>query len=142
MTTKFDTTIQTKAPLPKAIEYFLHPENISKVHPGFVKEVKITANNGDKINFEQEGVIMGRKLKQEQLLSFDRATNTFTIDTLSGDGKGSKLSSVLKEIPTGTEVHYSAAMELGPLGFFAKGPAKSTFEKVTQEDKQQLDMLA
>jgi hypothetical protein len=83
--------------------------------------------------------MMGRKIKSVNKMWLDRSTNTFQIDTLSGDGKGSRITLALKEIPTGTEVHYSAAMEFGMLGFFAKGPAKSSLEKTAQEDKEHLD---
>jgi hypothetical protein len=58
---------------------------------------------------------------------------------LEGDGKGSKIWISLKEIPTGTEVNTKAAMEFGALGFFIKGPAKSNFEKVADEDAKALD---
>jgi hypothetical protein len=142
MPAKFDTVIQTKAPLTRALDYYMHPENLPKEHPGFVKEVKIISTEGDSINFEQHMEMMGRKIRSVNKMWLDRSTNTFQIDTLDGDGKGSKITLALKEIPAGTEVHYSAAMELGMLGLFAKGPAKSAFEKTAQEDKQHLDAAA
>jgi hypothetical protein len=141
MPARFETTIQTKAPLTKALDYYTHPENLPKIHPGFVKDVKIISRDGDVVTLEQHAEIMGRKIKSVNKMTLDRPTNTFNIDTLDGDGKGSKIVMVVKEIPTGTEVHYSAALELGALGFFAKGPAKSTFERTAQEDRQQLDTL-
>jgi hypothetical protein len=141
MPARFETTIQTKAPLAKALEYYMHPENLPKIHPGFVKDVKILSQDGDTITLEQHGEIMGRRIKSVNRMMLDRSMNTFNIDTMDGDGKGSKIMMALKEIPTGTEVHYNAALELGSLGFFAKGPAKSTFERTAQEDRQQLDAL-
>ena len=141
MPARFETTIQTKAPVSKALEYYMHPENLPKIHPGFVKEVKILSREGDMVTVEQHAEIMGRKIKSVNKMTLDRSTNTFNIDTMDGDGKGSKIIMAVKETPTGTEVRYSAALELGALGFFAKGPAKSTFERTAQEDRQQLDTL-
>ena len=142
MPARFETTIQTKAPLAKALEYYMHPENLPKIHPGFVKDVKILSRDGETITLEQHGEIMGRKINSVNKMVLDRSTNTLNIDTVDGDGKGSKIMMAVKEIQTGTEVHYNAVLELGRLGFFAKGPAKSTFERTAQEDRQQLDALS
>jgi hypothetical protein len=141
MPTKFEATRQTKAPLPKTVDYFMHLENMPKIHPDFVKDVKITSKEGDTMTFEEHLQMMGRKLRSVNKLSLNRQENKLEIDTLEGDGKGSKVTIALKEVPTGTEVKYSAAMELGPLGFFAKGPAKSTFERTVDEDIKTLDAL-
>jgi hypothetical protein len=139
MTTRFETTRQTKAPLSKAIDYFMHPENIPKIHPGFVKDVKILSREGDTITLEEYAEMMGKKIKSIDKLSLNRKENRVEIDTIEGDGKGSRVTITLKEVPTGTEVKYSASLELGPLGFFAKGPAKSTFERTADEDAKALD---
>ena len=134
MPTKWEKMGKTKAPLEKAMDYYWHPENLPKVHPDFVKEVKILSSEGDTIKLEQHARIMGRNLMSVNTLKVDRAANTFNIDTLEGDGKGSKISIALKSAPDGTELWYAASMELGPLGFFAKGPAKAQFEKTVDED--------
>ncbi|MDA4116726.1 MAG: hypothetical protein OK455_00080 [Thaumarchaeota archaeon] len=141
MPTKYEVTKQTKAPISKAMDYYFHPENLPKIHPNFVKEVKIMSTEGDTITLEQHMEIMGRKLRAVNKMVRSNAENKFEINTLEGDGKGSKITIALKEIPTGTEMHYSAAMEFGALGFFIKGPAKSSFEKVAAEDAQALDMM-
>jgi RNA 3'-terminal phosphate cyclase len=141
MPSRFETTIQTKAPLAKAVDYYTHPENLPRLHPSLVKDLKIISREGDAVSRELHSEIMGRKIKSLNKMTLDRSLNTFNIDTFDGDGKGSKIVMVVKEIPTGTEVRYSAALELGALGFFAKGPAKTAFEKIAQEDRQHLDAL-
>ena len=50
----------------KAMDYYLHPENLPKVHPNFVKDVKIISTEGDTITLEQHMEMMGRKLKSRQ----------------------------------------------------------------------------
>jgi hypothetical protein len=141
MPTKYDTVRQTKAPLSKAIEYYRHPENLPKVHPDFVKDVKIISTEGDTINLEQHMEMMGRNIRAVNKMAWNSAENRFVIDTLEGDGKGSKITIDLKETPSGTEMHYWAEMEFGAMGFFVKGRAKSSFEKVADEDAKALDAM-
>jgi len=141
MATKYDVVKQTKAPIAKAMDYYFHPENLPKVHPSFVKDVKITSTDGNTITLEQHMEMMGRKLRAVNKMTRIDAEKKFVVDTLEGDGKGSKITIALKEIPTGTEVHYWAEMEFGALGFFIKGPAKSSFEKVADEDAKALDAM-
>jgi hypothetical protein len=141
MPTKWEVTRTTKAPLSQAMDYYMHPENLPKVHPSFVKEVKIISAEGDTINLEQHMHIMGRNLRAVNRLVRNSGEHKFEIDTLEGDGKGSKIMIELKETPSGTDLHYRAEMELGALGFFAKGPAKSNFERVAEEDAKALDAL-
>jgi hypothetical protein len=141
MPTKYDVVRQTKAPLSKAMDYYFHPENLPKFHPGFVKDVKITSAVGDTIMLEQQMEMMGRRLKTVNRMTRNNAEHKFEVDTLEGDGKGSKITIALKEIPSGTEMHYWAEMEFGALGFFIKGPAKASFEKVADEDAKALDAM-
>jgi len=141
MPTNFEVTKQTKAPISKAMEYYFLPENLPKYHPGFVKDVKILSTEGDTITLEQNMEMMGRKLHAKNKLTRDTMGKKFEVDTLEGDGKGSKISIWLKEIPSGTEITTKAAMEFGALGFFIKGPAKSNFKKVADEDAKALDAM-
>ncbi len=126
----------------KAVEYFMHPENLSKLHSDFVKQVTIKGTEGDTITFEQQMEMMRRRIVSQNKLTFNRMENKIVVDTFDGYGKGSKVTMALKELPNGgTEINYLAEMELGPLGFFAKGPAKSAMEKVTLEDAKNLDAM-
>ena len=141
MPTKYDIVKQTKAPISKAIDYYSHPENLPKIHPDFVKDVKIISRDGSTIMLEQQMEMMGRKLKASNKMTWNATENKFEVDTLEGDGKGSKITIALKEIPSGTEMHYWAEMEFGALGFFIKGKAKTSFEKVAEEDARALDAM-
>jgi hypothetical protein len=141
MPTKFDVSKETKASLSQAMDYYMHPENLPKIHPTFVKEVKIMSAEGDTITLEQHAHLMGKNLRSVNKMVRNNDEHKFEINTLEGDGKGSKIVIELKETPSGTGLHYWAEMELGALGFFAKGPAKSSFEKVAEEDAKALDAL-
>jgi hypothetical protein len=140
MATKWEFKRQTKAPASKVIDYFSHPENLPKVHSDFVKQVTIKSTNQDTINFEQQMELMKRKLVSQNKMTVNRQGNQVVVDTVDGDGKGSKVTMAIRELSSGgSEIDYIAEMELGPLGFFAKGPAKSAMEKVADEDARNLD---
>jgi carbon monoxide dehydrogenase subunit G len=139
MPAKWDITTQTKAPVTKVLEYFTHPENLPKVHPDFVKSVTIKGREDDTVSFEQQMELMRRKIVSQNKMMINRAENKIEINTLDGDGKGSKISMNFVPNQAGTEIKYHAEMELGALGVFAKGPAKSAMEKVAKEDAAQLD---
>jgi len=141
MPTKYDVVKQTKAPMSKAMDYYMHPENLPKIHPDFVKDVKILGAEGNTIKLEQHMEMMGRKLRAVNTMTRNDAEHKFEVDTVEGDGKGSKITIALREIPNGTEMHYWAEMELGALGFFVKGRAKASFEKVAEEDAKALDAM-
>ncbi|HUH99549.1 MAG TPA: SRPBCC family protein [Nitrososphaerales archaeon] len=141
MPTKYDTVVQTKAPMSKAMDYYSHPENLPKVHPDFVKDVKIISTEGNTTKLEQHMEMMGRNLKAVNTMTRDEMAHKFLVNTIEGDGKGSKITIELKEVPSGTEIHYWAEMEFGALGFFIKGRAKQSFEKVAQEDAKALDAM-
>lgn len=63
MPAKFEVNKETQASLGQAMDYYMHPENLPKLHPDFVKEVKIMSADGDAITFEQHARIMGKNLK-------------------------------------------------------------------------------
>jgi hypothetical protein len=119
----------------------MHPENRSKVHPNFVTDSKVMSSEGDTMTIEEHIRMMGRNLRMVSKMTLNRATNTFDTQVLEGDGKGSIFTIALKAIPTGTEMHYTANMDLGALGFFAKGPARKTFENTVDEDAKAMDAL-
>ena len=141
MATKWEFTRQTKAPISKTMDYFMHPENLPKLHSEFVKSVTMKGTEGDTITFEQQMEMMRRKIVSQNKLSLWRQDNKITIDTFEGDGKGSKITMAFTEVQGGTEIKYTAEMELGRIGFFAKGPARSAMEKVADEDAKNLDSM-
>jgi hypothetical protein len=142
MPTSFEVTKQTKAPIDKAMDYYGHPENLPKYHPDFIKESKVLSSEGDIFTVEEHAEMMGRKLRFVNRMTLKRDLHQIDVDTTEGDGKGSKIAITLKAIPTGTELHYRADMEFGALGFFIKGRAKASFEKVAEEDARALDSLS
>ena len=155
MPVEFEVTRQTRAPLNKATDFYMHPENLPKIHPGYVKEVKFTKTEDDAITLEQQMEFMGMKLRAVNRMVWNSNEHKFETSTIEGDGKGSKITIALKEIPSGTEIRYVAEVEPGffPIGFLETGSiirrpemfferASQFFEKVADEDKAALDTLA
>ena len=128
MPIEWEITRQTKAPLSKAIEYYMNPEvHVAKVHPKLVKEVKILGSDANAVTWEQHYTLMGMNLKSIVRSSLNKATNTIETLSVSGTRKGTSMTRTLKAIPTGTEVNYVFRPKLGPLGFFLAGPFQEGF---------------
>jgi hypothetical protein len=154
MPTEFEVTRQTNASVSEAMDFFMHPENLPKLHPEYVKAVKILSADGDTIMLEQQMEVMGKKLRAVNRMSRNSKERKFETDTVEGDGKGSSITIALKEIPSGTEIHYAAEIALGffPIGFLETGSiirrpeayfetVAQFFEQVADEDKKALDAL-
>lgn len=154
MPMEFGATRRTKASLSEAMDFYMHPENLPKLHPEYVKTVKILSAAGDTIILEQRMEVMGKEMRAVNRMSRNSEEHKFVIDTFEGEGKGSSITIALKEIPSGTEIHYMAKLALGffPIGFLETGSMirrpESFFEKVAQffetvadEDKKALDAL-
>jgi hypothetical protein len=79
------------------MDYLSHPENIPKNHPGFVLDVNIQKTEGDTITYEQHIEMMKRKMRQLQKMTIWRDQKKITIDTIDGDGKGSKITMTVSD---------------------------------------------
>ena len=66
-----------------------------------------------------------------------------TAEVLDGDSKGSVMVVSVRELPgnAGTEIKYDASLELGALGFLAKGRSKSMWEKTADATVKHLDSM-
>jgi hypothetical protein len=142
MPTKWEKIGQTKAPLSRVIEYYMNPENIARIHPQLVKEVKILSREGDTVTWEQRLPFMGMNLLSVVKSSLTRATNTIETQGIGGVGRGTRMTRMMREIPTGTEVCYTYEPKLGVLGLFVKSRAKRIFEETEGGDLKALDSLA
>ena len=69
----------------------------------------------------------------------NRAANTIETESIDGSGKGTRQTRAMKEIPTGTEVHWTYELKAGALGFFMKGHGKKAFEETVDGDIRALD---
>ena len=84
---------------------------------------------------------MRRKVVGVNRLTLNRDAHTIVEETIEMQGgqKGSKMTYSFKELPNGTEIKSNQAMEMGALGFLAKGWWKSVVEKGLDEEVKRLD---
>jgi len=139
----WEKTGQTKAPLSMVIEYFMNPENEMKYHPKVAKGIENIRKEGDAVTWDQRLAVMGMNFRSVVESSLDRATNSIETKSISGAGRGTTMTRTMKEIPAGTEVHWTYDLKLGPLRrLFLGGRAKRVFEAMIDEDLKALDGLA
>jgi hypothetical protein len=139
MPTKFELTRQTKANIFDTMDFWMHPEFMPQLSPKVFKEVTIKSKDADSVTYEWRGEFMRRKMVGVNRVTLNREAHTAVEETIEGAGKGSKMTHSLRELPNGTEDHYTAAMEFGALGFLAKGAWKSVVEKAFDEGVKRLD---
>jgi len=137
--TRFEITRQTKANISDTMDFWMHPELMPELSPDVFKQVTIKSKDADTVTYEWRGEFMRRKMVGVNRLTLNREAHTAVEETIEGAGKGSKMIHSLRELPNGTEDHYTAAMEFGALGFLAKGAWKSVVGKAFDEGVKRLD---
>ena len=139
MPTNFEFTRQTKANISDTMDFYMHPEFMAQISPDVFKQVTIKSKDADTITYEWRGEFMRRKMIGVNKLTLNKDARTIVEETIEGSGKGSKMTHSFKELPNGTEMKYTQAMEFGALGFLAKGAWKSVVEKGFDEAVKRLD---
>ena len=141
MPTNFEFTRQTKANIADTMDFYMHPEFMPEILPDVMKQVTIKSKDADTIIYEWRGELMRRKVVGVNRLTLNRDAHTIVEETIEMQGgqKGSKMTYSFKELPNGTEIKSNQAMEMGALGFLAKGWWKSVVEKGLDEEVKRLD---
>ena len=84
-----------RASVPVSLEYFMNVEELPRLHPEYIKNVRVidkktVGNNSDfSIEFEQEGSFHGKKIKSMNRLTKMTLENAIRIETIDGNGKES-----------------------------------------------------
>ena len=139
MPTNFQFTRQTKAKISDTMDFYMHPETYPQILPDEFKQVTIKSKDADTVMYEWRGEFMRRKSTGVNKLALNKDAHMIVEETIEGSGKGSKMTYSFKELPKGTEIKYTAAMEFGALGFLAKGAWQSVLEKGFDEEVKRLD---
>ena len=141
MPTNFEFTRQTKANISDTMDFYMHPEFISEISPDVFKQVTVKSKDEDTVTYEWQGEMMRRKVVGVNRLVRNKDAHTIATETIEMQGgqKGSKINYSFKELPNGTEIKCTQAMEMGSLGFLAKGWWKSLVEKQFDEEVKRLD---
>jgi len=141
MPTNFEFTRQTKANISDTMDFYMHPEYRTEIAPDVIKQVTIKSKDVDTIIYEWQGELMRRKVVGVNRLTLNKDAHTIVEETIEMQGgrKGSKMTYSFKELPNGTEIKCTHAMEMGALGFLAKGWWKSTVDRELDEEVKRLD---
>jgi len=139
MPTNFEFTRQTKANISDTMDFYMHPEFTTQTSPHVIKQVTIKSKDADTIIYEWRGELMRRKVVGVSRQTLNRDAHTIVAETIEGPPKGSKMTYSFKELPNGTEIKCTQAMEMGRLGFLGKGWWKSVVEKEFDEEVKRLD---
>jgi len=141
MPTNFEFARQTKANISDTMDFYMHPEFLTQTSPDVMKQITIKSKDADTITYEWRGELMRRKVVGVNRLTLNRDAHTIITETIEGHNvpKGSKMTYSFKELPNGTEIKCTQAMEMGALGFLGKGWWKSTVEKGFDEEVKRLD---
>jgi len=139
MPTNFEFTRQTKANISDTMDFYMHPEFMPQISPDTFKQITIKSRDADTITYEWRGVMMRRKIVGVNRLTLNKDARTIVTETIEGSPKGSKFTRSFKELPNGTEINFTQAVEMGALGFLVKGAWKSVVEKGFDEEVKRLD---
>jgi len=141
MPTNFEFTRQTKANISDTTDFYMHPEYMAQTSPDVFKQVTIKSKDADTVVYEWQAIMMRRKVSGVNRLTFNKDARTITTETIEMQGgqKGSRMTESFKELPKGTEIRITHAMEMGALGFLARGWWKSVVEKGFDEEVKRLD---
>ncbi|HZA70537.1 MAG TPA: hypothetical protein VE548_12635, partial [Nitrososphaeraceae archaeon] len=92
MTVRIDLTKEVKASVQHVLDYFMNVEELPRLHPEYIKNVRIVSREegeNNNIEFEQEGSFHGKKITSINRLTRLGTGNTIRIEIIDGNGKGS-----------------------------------------------------
>jgi hypothetical protein len=140
MPTNLEYTRQTKANITDTMDFWMHPEFLPQLNPALFRQVTIKVREVDAVTFEWQGEFMRRKMAGVNKRSLDKDAHTLLDETIDGPERGAyKAIYSFRAIPNGTEIKYAETLEMGPLGFLAKGSWRSATEKSLDEAVMRLD---
>jgi len=146
MTIQIDLGREVRASVPRVLEYFMNVEELPRLHPEYIKNVRVkdkktVGNNSDfSIEFEQEGSFHGKKIKSMNRLTKMTLENAIRIETIDGNGKGSLTTIRCKEIgPESTQIKLDGELHYGLLEKLLSRSIHSITEKTLEEDIKNIE---
>jgi uncharacterized membrane protein len=89
----------------QVLEYFMDIQNLPRFHPEFIKNVTILEQQANNITFRQEASFFGNNVSSINRLTKLPSNNAIIIETIDGNGKGSKFSLTWQETsPNNTHI--------------------------------------
>jgi hypothetical protein len=143
MTVRIDLTKEVKASVQHVLDYFMNVEELPRLHPEYIKNVRIVSREegeNNNIEFEQEGSFHGKKITSINRLTRLGTGNTIRIEIIDGNGKGSVTTITCKEGGPGyTQIRLEGELHYGILEKFLSRSIHGITEKTLEDDIHNLE---
>jgi ribosome-associated toxin RatA of RatAB toxin-antitoxin module len=142
MTVRIDLTKEVRSSVQHVLEYFTNIEDLPHFHPEYIKNVRIIhrqgSNNNSNIEFEQEASFHGKKIKSLNRLI--RHENSIKIETIDGNGKGSRTDVRCQELDAeNTRITLEGEIHYGLLEKLLSGYIYGITERMLEEDVRNIE---
>lgn len=96
---------EVNASADQVLKYFMDIQDLPRFHPEFIKNVTILEQQANNITFRQEASFFGNNVSSINRLTKLPSNNAIVIETIDGNGKGSKFSLTWQETsPNNTHI--------------------------------------
>src|SRR5919106_3470742 len=144
MTVRIDLTKEVKASVQHVLDYFMNVEELPRLHPEYIKNVRIVSREegeNNNIEFEQEGSFHGKKITSINRLTRLGTGNTIRIEIIDGNGKGSVTTIRCQEVsPDSSQIRLEGDLHYGILEKILSRSIHSITEKTLEEDIHNLEL--
>jgi hypothetical protein len=142
MTVRIGLNKEVRSSVQHTLQYFMNVEGLPRFHPEYIKNVRIIhrqgSNNNKNIEFEQEASFHGKKIKSLNRLI--RHENSIIIETIDGNGKGSRTNIRCQELnPENTRITLEGELHYGLLEKLLSGSIHAITERMLKEDIRNIE---
>ena len=142
MKLRIDLSKEVRSSLQDTLQYFMNVDDLPRFHPEYIQNVRIMqrqgSDNNKNIEFEQEASFHGKKIKSVNRLI--RHENSIRIETLDGNGKGSRTSIRCQELsPENTRITLKAELHYGLLEKLLGGSIHAVIWRMFKEDIRNIE---
>jgi uncharacterized membrane protein len=135
---------QVNASADQVLEYLMNIQDLPRFHPEFIKNVTILEQQANNITFRQEASFFGNNVSSINKLTKLPSNDTIIIETIDGNGKGSKFSLTWQETsPNNTQITLDGEFLFqSPPGMPLDDIIRQVAEKRLDEDVVHIEQLS
>jgi uncharacterized membrane protein len=135
---------QVNASADQVLEYLMNIQDLPRFHPEFIKNVTILEQQTNNITFKQEASFFGNNVSSINRLTKLPSNDTIIIETIDGNGKGSKFSLRWQETsPNNTQITLDGEFLFqSPPGMPLDDIIRQVAEKRLDEDVVHIEQLS
>ena len=129
----------------QVLEYLMNIQDLPRFHPEFIKNVTVLEQQANNITFKQEASFFGNNVSSINKLTKLPSNDTIIIETLDGNGKGSKFSLRWQETsPNNTQITLDGefVFQSPPPGMPLDDVIRQVAEKRLDEDVIHIQQLS